>query len=179
MNYQNVGDVYAQNARIRDKLKKTVGGLSHEQADMRAEEGKWSVAQIVEHMALVDEGMTKICAKLLQKAKSAGMGSDGKVDLPETFLQKSAEVAHMSLEAPEFVRPAGDRTIAESLARMDQNQKIMDEIRPLFESLDGKTHKFPHPFFGEISAHEWLALRGGHEARHIRQIEKILAGFEN
>ena len=39
------------------------------------------------------------------------------------------------------------------------------------------THKFPHPFFGELSATEWLVLLGGHEARHTAQIERILSGI--
>lgn len=175
MKYQSINDIYSENARIREKLKQTVGSLTAEQADRRAEDGKWSVAEIVEHISLVDEGTAKICAKLLQKAKSDGRAADGAVNLPETFLQKSAEIAHMKVEAPEFVRPASSRTIAESLARMDENQESIDEIRPLFELFDGTAHKFPHPFFGDISAHEWLALRGGHEARHIKQIEKTLA----
>jgi hypothetical protein len=38
---------------------------------------------------------------------------------------------------------------------------------------DGDTHKFPHPYFGPLSAVEWLVLLGGHEARHLQQIKNI------
>ena len=34
--------------------------------------------------------------------------------------------------------------------------------------------KFPHPWFGPMDAHGWLALSGGHMAIHRVQIERIL-----
>lgn len=175
MNYQSIDEIYRENARIRQELKDTVGNLTAEQTGRRDRGGKWSVAEVVEHVSLVDEGITKICAKLLGKAKSESRVADGKVNLSEDFLEKLIEIADRKVEAPAFVRPVSGRTIAESFARMDESQKIMDEIRPLFESFDGTADKFPHPLLGKISAHEWLALRADHEARHIKQIETILA----
>ena len=57
---------------------------------------------------------------------------------------------------------------------MDETRQKLEELRPLFESIECSDVKFPHPAFGDMSAHEWLALLGGHETRHIRQIEGIL-----
>lgn len=37
--------------------------------------------------------------------------------------------------------------------------------------------KFPHPWFGPMDAHGWLALSGGHMAIHRVQIERILKGL--
>jgi hypothetical protein len=36
--------------------------------------------------------------------------------------------------------------------------------------------KFPHPWFGPMDAHGWLALSGGHMEIHRTQIERILKG---
>jgi hypothetical protein len=38
--------------------------------------------------------------------------------------------------------------------------------------------KFPHPWFGPMDAHGWLALSGGHMAIHRTQIQRILKGCE-
>ncbi len=65
-------------------------------------------------------------------------------------------------------------TIAESLAKLDENRRQLEELRPIFESVECSDFKFPHPAFGDISAHEWLALIGGHEIRHIEQINNLL-----
>lgn len=37
--------------------------------------------------------------------------------------------------------------------------------------------KFPHPWFGPMDAHGWLALSGGHMAIHRTQIGRILKGL--
>jgi hypothetical protein len=117
----------------------------------------------------------RICAKLLKKAQDAGKSTDGNVVISDDFLQKGSEIATMKLEAPEFVHPNAGHSIPESLAKLDETAEQLEQMRELFESVDGTELKFPHPFFGDISAHEWLALKGGHEMRHIKQIERVLA----
>ena len=80
----------------------------------------------------------------------------------------------MKVEAPSFVHPTGERTIEESFAKLEETSSRLAEMRELFESVGRAEFKFPHPFFGEISAEEWLALKGGHEMRHIKQIERLV-----
>jgi hypothetical protein len=69
------------------------------------------------------------------------------------------------------VRPTGNQTIKESLQKMDEAREELEKLRPLFESVECSDYKFPHPFMGDLTAHEWLALIGGHEARHLKQIK--------
>lgn len=174
MNYQTVADVYAANDKIRERLRETVGSLTVEQLNYLPEGEKWTVAQIVEHLSLVDDGMTRISARLLRKARENGKAADGTVKISEEFLRKIYEANDQKLKAPEIVHPQGKQTIAESLAKMEENRKRLNELRPLFESVECSDYKFPHPAFGELTAHEWLALLGGHEARHLKQIKRIL-----
>jgi hypothetical protein len=95
--------------------------------------------------------------------------------LSENFAQKAAAMRDQKFEAPDRVRPTGTKTLAESLVKMRENRQRLEDLRPLFESVECADFKFPHPFMGELSASEWLALIGGHEARHLRQIETSLA----
>ncbi|NOT47374.1 MAG: DinB family protein [Acidobacteria bacterium] len=173
MQYQTISDIYEANEAIRNKLISVVSTLIDEQTSKPAEDEKWSIAQIVEHVSIVDGGMSRICAKLLGKAEADGKLSDGSIDL-SNFAAKAAEAGNAKLEAPEMVRPTGERTIAESLAVLEQNQKAFQDLQPLFEKFDGNANKFPHPFFGDLSALEWLVLAGGHQARHLGQIKRIL-----
>jgi hypothetical protein len=175
MNYQTIDEIYAGNDKIRSRLRKVLNRITAEQTSALPADEKWTIAQIVEHIAIVDESTVKICAKLLNRASEAGRSFDGTVTITDTFLQKGLEIALIKIEAPAFVQPNAGQTISESLARMDATEDHANQLRVLFESVDGTEFKFPHPFFGEISAHEWLALKGGHEMRHIKQIERILA----
>ena len=170
----NISDIYANNDKIHEQTKQLVGDLSDEQKSFLPADEKWSIAQIVEHIAIVQEGMAKISAKLLSEAQKANKQSDGAARLSENFQTKAAEAKKLKLEAPERVRPTGNQTVEDSLRKMDENQKMLKDLRPLFETVECSDFKFPHPFMGDLTAHEWLMLVGGHEARHQRQIENLL-----
>lgn len=174
MKYETIEEIYNGNAKVRQRLKDILSSLTGEQASTLPDGEKWTIEQIVEHITMVDESTTKICAKLLKKAQAEGHTSDGGAVISDNFVQKGAEIAVMKVEAPSFVQPSGEKSVSESIAKLDENTERLNELRLLFESVGGAEFKFPHPFFGDISAQEWLALKGGHEMRHIKQIEKIL-----
>jgi len=174
MNNQTINDIYETNDKIREKTKQIAANLTDEQTAFLPDGEKWTIAHIIEHVAIVQDGMSKISAKLLTKAQSAGKTSDGAARLSENFMQKSGEAKTLKFQAPDMVHPTGNQTIEESLKKMDETRERLEELRPLFESVECSDFKFPHPFMGDLTAHEWLTLVGGHEARHLRQIENIL-----
>ncbi len=175
MSNQTIADIYAANDSIHAKLKETIAKLNDEQSAFLPDGEKWSIAHIVEHIAIVKDGMSKISAKLLAQAQTAGKPADGKAILTENFVKKAGEARELKFEAPERIHPTGNLSISESLAKMEESNRALEKLRPLFETVECSDFKFPHPFMGELSAHEWLALVGGHEARHTAQIEKIVA----
>ena len=172
---KTIADIYAANDKVREQLKNTVSDLTDEQSSTLPDGEKWTIAHFIEHIAIVENGMAKISAKLLTQAKAVGKQSDGTAKLSESFAQKATEIRDQKLEAPEIVRPTGNQTIAESLKQMEENRRMLEELRPLFESVECSDFTFPHPAFGALTAHEWLTLIGGHEARHLRQLENVMA----
>ena len=174
MKYQTIEEVYEANDKIRAGLLEMLEHISDEQATALPEGEKWTIAQIVEHIAIVQDGMGRISAKLLSEAKASGKTSDGKVLISDDFSQKAVGARDQKFEAPDRVRPTGNQTIAESIEKLNESQKKLKDLQPMFETIDCSEHKFPHPAFGELTAHEWLALVGGHEFRHLRQIKKRL-----
>ena len=174
MNYQTIDEIYAANEKTYEKLKSLVSNLSDEQANFLPEDEKWTVAKIVEHISMVENGMMRICAKLLREAQAKGETSDGKANITTDFLQKLSGAREQKFQSPEIAHPTGNQTIAESLAKIEENRKTLEEMRPLFESVGCADAKFPHPAFGPLNANEWLALLGGHEMRHAQQIARLL-----
>ena len=175
MNYQTISEIYEANDKIRENLKGLLANLTDEQINALPDGEKWTVAAFVEHISIVDEGITRITAKLLGEAKANGKTADGAAKFSDEFEQKISAGRDAKFEAPERVRPTGTKTIAESLAKMDETRKSLEELRPMFESVECADFTFPHPAFGELTAHEWLTLIGGHEARHLRQLENVIA----
>ena len=174
MNKQTIADIYGTNDKIRQQLRQTIENMPAGKENFSPEGEKWTIAHLVEHIAIVETGMSKISAKLLTQAQSAGKKADGTANLTTNFAAKAAEARNLKLEAPEQVRPTGKQTIAQSLAKMEENRKRLEELRPLFESVECSDFTFPHPFMGDLNANEWLTLIGGHEARHLKQLENWL-----
>ena len=174
MNNRTIGGIYANNDQIREQTKQLVASITDEQATALPDGEKWTIAQIVEHIAIVQDGMAKISTKLLTQAQAAGKSADGAARLSENFMTKAAEAKQLKFEAPDRVHPTGTQTVGESLAKMDETREVLEDLRPLFESVECSDFKFPHPFMGDLTAHEWLTLVGGHEARHLRQISNRL-----
>jgi hypothetical protein len=171
MNYQTIDEIYEANDRIRASLKEALATLTEQQVAARPEDEKWSIAEIVEHVSMVGNSLYRICAKLLSKAEASGQLSAGSADL-SAFALVVERIADVKLEAPEFVHPTGTKSVAESIAELDEIQTAVRGLKPLFEKYDSGS--FPHPYFGELTAVEWLALVGVHEGRHLRQIKGII-----
>ena len=178
MNYKTIDEIYAANGVVREKFSHVVGSLSDELAGSLPDGEKWSIAQIVEHVSLVNDGTMRICSRLLTKARDAGASSSGEISISENFLKRGSEIEQMKVTAPDRVAPTNGRTIAESLAKMEETTRQLEELRPLFETHHSPEFTFSHPFFGDICAQEWLVLSGAHEARHLKQIQRILEGLE-
>ena len=170
---ETIADAYEQNARIHENLNSVVADLTPEQLKTRPDGEKWSVQEIVEHIAMVYEGSGRICAKLVAEARSAAKPGDGKISLSQEFGQKAQTIAGMKVEAPERVHPTGEATLDQSFEKIDETNRFFETLRADLESFDLADHTFPHPYFGQITAAEWLVLAGGHAARHTKQIERL------
>lgn len=181
MEFETIADVYAANDKIRENFVNIASELNETQENLPSENGKWTLGAVIEHVAKVESGMMQICRKLLSKTEAESKTSDGSVKLSQTFIDGMIKLRteNKKLEAPEMVHPEGGIPIADSLKLMEQNRAKLNDMKALFESFDGTSQTFPHPAFGEINAHDWLVLIGGHEARHTAQIGRILEQENN
>lgn len=175
MNYEKIADIYSANQKFRGTLTETLSEISPDEAAALPDGEKWTIQQIVEHLSMVDFGISRICAKLLESAKSDGVSSDGSFSLSANFGERATAIAGLKVEAPERVHPTGGVTIGEAIERMSSNREAFDSMKADFESFDLSGHKFPHPFFGDLNAGEWLVMAGLHQHRHTKQIEGLVA----
>ncbi len=174
LNYTTIADAYTANDRIRQMFKTVTGGLTAEQAAMRENGEGWTVAEIVEHVAIVDGGITKICERLLAAGAAKGGTSTGEANVSGEFVEKAMASQNVKLVAPDIVHPTGTRSIADSLGALEASAAALNELRDKFETIECAEFTFPHPAFGPLTAHDWLALIGGHAARHMSQIRRIV-----
>jgi uncharacterized damage-inducible protein DinB len=192
--YQSISDIYAANETVRRQLTDRVETLSEAQQTFRPSEGCWSVAEIVEHLSIIEQSMVRLIGMLLNKAEAASAEhssattSDAANTAATTTATSSAArpfkpfsldelvetIRDKKLTAPEQVRPGGQVALADSLANLQQTRAAVESFRPRLEAANLDAATYPHPFFGDLNASQWLAFIGHHEARHLRQIERLL-----
>ena len=174
MTYASVAEIYEAIDETREKFYRRVEGLSDEQAAARPAPDAWSVAEIAEHLALIEKGVLRLMKGVLAQIEAAGAAA-GEGAMKPFSLERHVERSLIEkYVAPEMARPKGEAPLADSLARLRRTREELHALRPRIEAADLNAVSYPHPSFGALNVYEWLAFIGVHEARHLRQAEALL-----
>lgn len=174
MNYTTIAEIYDANRNIREAFIEFAESISDTEANAPIDGESWTLAALIEHVSIVESGISRISAKLIAAAKEAGKTSDGSFQMSDALAAKFRELAGAKFEAPERVKPTGGIAINESLANLAASTASFKAMQSDLESYDLSAFKFPHPYFGDMTPAEWLLVLGGHEARHLKQGQLML-----
>jgi uncharacterized damage-inducible protein DinB len=180
MIYHSVAEIFDSIDETRSRLKGRLDGLSPEQENFRPTSGGWSIAEIVEHLAILESRLLGLMTVMVNKTEKAGSGRDANkssfnpISL-EQIIERSLKEKYV---APETARPQGGVSVHDSLERLRQSRASLTELRPRFEATDLSDARYPHPAFGPLNLYQWLLMIGIHEDRHLRQIEALMASPE-
>ncbi len=141
-------------------------------ANVRPEEGRWSVLECVEHVTTVEESF-------LARLVSATPGESP----PEDKAKEAALTARVvdrsnRRQAPEAILPKGRfASLAEGLeefhgVRSRAVQLARDRAADLYSL------STIHPALGPLNGVETLTLIAGHSRRHAEQIREVRAALE-
>jgi hypothetical protein len=137
----------------------------------RTEPARWSPAEVIHHLAMVDRRLTLRLAVLIEQARA----------LP-------AETETSSVLATGLAKRAVDRTnrfvTSEALEPRDTDpsrvwDELMDvrgELVRVIQTGDGLALgnvSAPHPALGVLSGYDWIAFIGAHAGRHADQIREM------
>ena len=180
MNYNSVAEIFDAIDDTRARLGERLAGLTSAQENFRPESGGWSIAEIVEHLAILEGRLLGLISVMVNKAEKAGLRRE-----PEDASFKSVsldQIVGRSLKekyvAPETARPQGGVSITDSLESLRQSRASLRDLRPRIEATDLTSALYPHPAFGPLDAYQWLVMIGVHEDRHLRQINALIASPE-
>lgn len=180
MAYQSVAEIFETIDGTRERLYRRVEGLSPAQEKFRPTPDAWSVAEIVEHLGIMENRLSSLMKMMLKKAESASV--EAASDLPDfrpfsldQHIERSLKEKYI---APETVHPTGNVSLKDSLDGLRRSRSALHDLRPRFETTDVSNMTYPHPVFGPLDLHQWLAFIGVHEERHLRQIETVISSPE-
>ncbi|MBV9611661.1 MAG: DinB family protein [Acidobacteriaceae bacterium] len=154
----------------RDGLVAAVKGLSDAQWTFKPGPDRWSIAEIVEHLAVVEERVDGIVSKLGESpAPPAGR------DVKEIDARILADVPDRSTKykAPPAIEPTGRWTPSGALEHF---LIARAEVTALLRSTpDLRAHVVNHPVLGLLDGYEWILVTAAHSARHTQQILEVKA----
>jgi hypothetical protein len=151
-------------------------GLSKEQWSFKPAPERWSIAEVVEHMVLVQELVLGPILALVAAAPAAGVRDCKRVD---AFVVDRFPARDMKLQSPSPSGPTGRWSPAESLEKLAANcgrltayvESTPDlrgraiEAAPLIAISQGELR--------EMDGYQWVLAVAAHTERHTKQIREV------
>jgi DinB family protein len=156
----------------RTALLARVARVPDERRTRRPAPDRWSVAEVLEHLARVEGGVTKLLV-----SRGRDRPAEALQTAPDTRLTV-ARIAQLRsraerFQAPERIQPSGALGATEALRKLAETRDALCEAFRAADpaALDGQTHT--HPILGTLTLRGWVEFLAHHEARHGDQIEEI------
>ncbi|UOE95346.1 DinB family protein [Alkalihalobacillus sp. LMS39] len=153
------------NTEVRQALFQSVSRLSDEEINKVVEGGKWTIAQVLEHLYLMETVVTKTIVAELENEQSQPASTKPIHRVPDRSFK---------VEAPSYVVPS-DRFIGlqESLEKLKRSREALENIVGDVEEVVLEQKSYRHPVLGPLNIKQWVSFVGLHEKRHLYQIEEI------
>ena len=157
--------------RLQEAITSATHGMTTE--DLRRHpDGKWSTAEVLEHLYLTYTGTVKGFARCLHEGKPLArtpMLRDRIKTLVVTGLGHLPE----GRKAPERAQPRGMPT-DEVTREIGPRISAMDDLITQCETRFGKrTRVLDHPILGPLTARQWRKFHWVHGQHHLKQIRKL------
>lgn len=159
----------------RTELLKSFTDVSGDRLCRRATDDSWSVAEILEHLRMVEAGVARLITKRVGQAREAGLGEEkSTAPVLPTFDQHSAQLENAVMQSPATVVPRANVDINEAVEGLESSREALRAAAVSANGLAIGEIKHTHPVLGELDLYQWLIFVGQHEGRHKKQIERTL-----
>ena len=160
----------------RSELREAVELVPPALRDQSPGADRWSVAQVLQHLVMIEKRIGRGMTKWVLDARDGGLG-------PETETSSVMNSVPLQLiadrstprSAPEEVRPTGESNAASAWTQLEETRAALRLGAMAGDGLALGEVIQPHPVMGPINLYQWLLFVGGHEARHTAQVREIAA----
>jgi hypothetical protein len=160
----------------RDALQEAVELVPPELRDQSPGPDRWSVAQVLQHLGIIEKRIAMGMTKWIADARAGELGPEIEASsiLNSLPLQLIADRSQRR-NAPEEVRPRGDIDAASAWKSLEQTRAALRAAILAGEGLALSEVVQPHPVLGPINVYQWALFVGSHETRHKGQVREIAA----
>jgi len=152
----------------REGLRHAVEAVQAEARDERPAPERWSVAEILEHLALVEGSVTRLLGRLLADTAAADLpGEVSPLDL-RALMDRGRPI-----QATQSSIPGGGLTWRQAWDELTDRRAELIRVLTSTEGIVLHRVRAPHFAFGLLDGVDWIRFVEGHEARHAAQILQI------
>ncbi len=168
-----------QMSAVRADAEKLCGGLTNAQFNWRPAPEKWSIAQCISHLNVVDGRDLPAVEQAIATARQSGMllhpGPYRYGWLSSWFVRKMEPPASMKFRAPDIYVPPPEQDIHVALGEFLRVQDRLQELLVAADGLDLVRIKVPSPVvsFIKFSLGQRLRLIAAHDRRHLYQAWEV------
>ena len=163
-------DSYLQ--QTRELIEIATKGITRDELAWHPAEGKWSTANILEHLMLAFSGTAKGMNKLLQAGAPQIRPQTWK-DRGMVAVVVNAGYFPPGRPAPKGVVPKGispEEAMQGIRSRLDEMEKALSECGRRFGN-SGKV--LDHPVLGPLNLRQWAKFHFVHTRHHMRQVHAL------
>lgn len=172
--HPRIQELHDHLAHYRAELRAAVDSVPIALRERRPAPERWSVAEVLEHLAIVEARVTESFTKQVAAARAKGLEPDSETTPVVPTLDMAFVFDRTNrLVASEASRPRGASDARTAWAALEQSR---ERLRAALLDADGLALGavvMPHPVFGELNAYQMVAFVGGHEGRHTAQVREI------
>lgn len=160
----------------RAALTQAVAAVPEALRGRRAALDRWSVAEILEHLGIVEGSITQLLGGHLNAARAAGLGVERETSpvvptVPvDRLLDRSAPMV-----AGARSLPTGDLGAHAAWEVLAERRRALRELLLAADGLALSEVIILHPLLGPLNVYQWLVFVGAHEARHADQVRDVAA----
>jgi uncharacterized damage-inducible protein DinB len=139
---------------------------------------RWSVAEVTEHVAIVDRAIAGQFATAVADARAAGLTADAE-DPAAVFSIDEAQLLDRTvrLTAGEASRPTGALDAAAARAALIEARGALEAVVASAQGLALSRIVRPSRRSGPLNFAQWMAFAAVHERRHAAQVAEIASAL--
>lgn len=160
--------------RALQEMERATDGLNDSDlVQLRPSEGKWSAAEVLEHLTLAFTSTARLSRKVAAQPQALA---------PATLMERLKQTIVVGLgifpsgvQAPQFTLPTGN-LLADVRDRFRDALSEMDAALGYCATVHGTSRKIAtHPILGPFSLHQWCKFHFVHTRHHMTQIRRMRA----
>ncbi len=135
---------------------------------------RWSVAEVVDHLSLVEQRIAAQAAKQIEAGRVAGLGPDANTtNVLESFDAARVVDRRRRVVASENAQPRHGVDLPTAWSALTRAREAVQAAVLSGDGLNLSELVVPHSVLGHMNLYHWIAFIGAHELRHAEQIREV------